>query len=533
MRFVLDAPDLPDPVGLSAGLLFTPSPSITTTKPPMEVSNINVLVRVRPLLEREDSDSIVRMPQNEPGVTYLETPSVQNSSLAKETSAPSKKYTFDQSIWSFNAGDANYNDNLAFYRKSGLLLLDHFFQGYNVCLLAYGQTGSGKTYTMMGSEHEPGVIPLMVRDIMRHKDHLVDQKINCDLSFSYVEIYNEKVKDLLDNSRQCRVREHPLTGPYVENLTVLSLSTYEEFCQILSEGNNNRMTAATKMNVASSRSHAVITFTLKQTRFAEDSESELDVGEAVEEMVSNIKLVDLAGSERLAKTQVFGQTDRMKEGSQINKSLTVLGRCINILALGAKLVVPYRDSTLTYLLRENLAGNSKTAMVFCISPCDYEETHQTLNYASQVKKIKTAAKANSSTMLSAPIDWDKLKEMDKSVIDTLREQVDALTAELDTLKSSSSTSVGALMKYLERESTKQAFEIKYLKHVIQKQNTQVAELNTQNVFLHKELLLSTRNSVHSERLRMRNEILQLKTSCNQHKLDILRLLVDFDPARAF
>jgi len=499
----------------------------------MDVSNVNVLVRVRPLLPREEPYSLVQMPPSEHGVTYLELKPFPSPSSPTSSGSTQKKYIFDESIWSFDAADPHYTNNLAFYRKSGPLLVDHYFQGYNVCLLAYGQTGSGKTYTMMGTENEPGIIPLMVRDIMRHKEHLVSQKINCDLSFSYVEIYNEKVKDLLDNSRQCRVREHPLTGPYVENLTVVTLSTYEEFCEVLTKGNSNRMTASTKMNEASSRSHAVITFTLKQTRFSDDEVSDLDVGEPIEEMISSIKLVDLAGSERLAKTQVYGQADRMKEGSQINKSLTVLGRCINILALGAKLVVPYRDSTLTYLLRENLAGNSKTAMVFCISPCDYDETHQTLNYAKQVKKIKTAARANSSTMLSAPIDWEKLKDMDKSVIDTLREQVDALTSELDSLKSTSSTSVSALMKYLERESSKQQFEIKYLKNIILSQNTQMKELQSQNTFLHKELSLSVRQSVLGERLNMMNAVMELKMTCHEHKLDIERRLLDFDPARVF
>lgn len=471
------------------------------------------------------------MPPSEPGTTYLQLNG--NTSSLSPTESSKKKYIFDESIWSHDPTDSHYVDNLSFYRKAGPLLVDHYFQGYNVCLLAYGQTGSGKTYTMMGTEQEPGVIPLMVRDIMRHKEYLVGQKINCELNFSYVEIYNEKVKDLLDNSRQCRVREHPTTGPYVENLTEVSLSSYEEFCKILERGNTNRMTASTKMNEASSRSHAVITFTLKQTKFAEDGDSDLDVGEPIEEMTSNIKLVDLAGSERLAKTQVFGQADRMKEGSQINKSLTVLGRCINILALGAKLVVPYRDSTLTYLLRENLAGNSKTAMVFCISPCDYDETHQTLNYANQVKKIKTAAKANSSSIVSAPIDWEKLKEMDKTVIDLLREQVDSLTSELDNLRSSGSPSVNALMKFLERQSAKQEFEIKYLKSVISSQSTKAKELHSQNLFLHKELTHNVRQSIASEKLQIGGELTQLRMRCYEHKVDIQNRLADFDPARIY
>lgn len=493
-------------------------------------SKVNVLVRVRPPLPRESDVSIVRMPADEPHTTYLEVPENSNQSLGLTQNRTTKKYIFDESVWSYALQDPNYTDNLAFYRTAAPDLVDHFFQGYNVCLLAYGQTGSGKTYTMMGSEEQPGVIPLMVRDVMRHRDHLVSQKINCDVSFSYVEIYNEKVNDLLDKSRQCKVREHPATGPYVENATVVSIGSYEEFSDVLARGNANRMTASTKMNDASSRSHAVITFTLKQTRF--ESGSDLDVGEPVEEMTSNIKLVDLAGSERLAKTQVYGQTDRMKEGSQINKSLTVLGRCINILALGTKLVVPYRDSTLTYLLRENLAGNSKTAMVFCISPCDFDETHQTLNYANQVKKITTAARAN-STMLSAPIDWEKLKEMDKSVIDTLRDQVDALTSELHSLKSSSADNVGALMRYLERESSRQVFEIKYLKSIVASQKTQVGELHAQNAYLHRELARGVRSTMSGEKLRVRDDLRWMRSSCSQQSQDIQAVLVEFDPARVF
>lgn len=493
-------------------------PSTTTMG---EVTNVTVLVRVRPPLPREqDNDWVVEMPADEPGATYLKTP------LSSGKNTPKKKYVFDDSIWSFDSSDANYTDNLAFYRKSGPLLIDHFFQGYNVCLLAYGQTGSGKTFTMMGDEHDPGLIPLMIRDILRHKDSLVRDKINCELRFSYVEIYNEKVRDLLDGSRLCRVREHPSSGPYVENVADHRVDSYDEFLHHLAKGNANRTVAATLMNDTSSRSHAVITFTLKQTRFSSDEPANL--GDAVEEMVSNIKLVDLAGSERLSKTKVFGQAERMKEGTQINKSLTVLGRCINILAQPGKQVVPYRDSTLTYLLRENLAGNSKTAMIFCVSPGDYEETHQTLNYASQVKKMKTVAKANSSAITSAPVDWDKLKEMDKTVIDTLKEQIERLTAQLEDSQTPDN-SVTSLIRYLERESGKQTFEIKYLKDMLAVKDTQIAELQGQNSYLHGELSSNARQNVMLEHGKLALLVAELNASCSQHAVQMQRHLVEFEP----
>lgn len=467
----------------------------------MDSSNVKVLVRVRPLLSREQSPLLVLMPAEEPRVTVLEMP---------DGKLP-KRYMFDDSIWSYDAASVNYTDNRAFYRNTGPELISHFFEGYNVCLLAYGQTGSGKTFTMIGDDANPGVIPLMIKDVMQHKEALVEQKINCELLFSYVEIYNEKVKDLLDGSRQCKVREHPTTGPYVENLTAVALELYAGFSALMEKGNRNRMVASTKMNETSSRSHAVITFTLRQTRFADDAGSDSVVGEPVEEMISNIKLVDLAGSERLSRTQLFGQADRIKEGSQINKSLTVLGRCINLLAQGSRLVVPYRDSTLTYLLRENLAGNSKTAMVFCISPCDFEETHQTLNYASQVKKIKTQATANASKMLTAPIDWERLQQMEKSVIDTLKEQVQQLTMEITDLKSVPQRApVSSLIKYLERESEKHAFEVKYLKTIVAHQQSHMEELQAHNSFLQQEL----EDRVRAE---MKKEIEDLKGNCQLNR----------------
>lgn len=485
----------------------------------MNSSNVKVVVRVRPPLAREQNSRLVLMPSEEPRVTVLDMPGGKLP----------KRYTFDESIWSYDPTSINYTNNRAFYRKVGPDLVSHFFEGYNVCLLAYGQTGSGKTFTMIGDDADPGVIPLMIRDVMQHREALVEQKINCELLFSYVEIYNEKVKDLLDGSRQCRVREHPTMGPYVENLTAVSLKLYEQFSLLMDRGNRNRIVASTKMNEASSRSHAVITFTLRQTRYAEDADSDSVVGEPVEEMISNIKLVDLAGSERLSRTQVFGQSDRIKEGSQINKSLMVLGRCINLLAQGTRLVVPYRDSTLTYLLRENLAGNSKTAMVFCVSPCDFEETHQTLNYASQVKKMKTRATANASKMLSAPIDWERLQQMEKSVMDTLKEQVEQLTLELSDLKASAPREpVSSLIKYLERESRKHDFEVKYLKTLVAHQQSHMEELQAHNSYLEKELSCLVRAETKREVDELKHIIRLRRNECGSHRADISNTIQQLD-----
>lgn len=481
-------------------------------------NNIKVVVRVRPSLPRECQPLIVSMPSNEPGLTCLTTPN-------QET----KKFLYDESVWSHNPSDDHFTDNSAFYQSIAPDLVDHLFQGFNVCLLAYGQTGSGKTYTMIGDGPNSGVIPLMVRDIFRHRTALVAEKINCELVFQYVEIYNEKVNDLLDGLRTCRVREHPVHGSYVENATELKLHDYEDFFRSMELGNKNRVTASTKMNDASSRSHAVLMFKLKQTRFSdEDDDGGMEsVGVPIEEMVSTIKLVDLAGSERLLKTQVFGQADRLREGAQINKSLTVLGRCINILSQGSKGVVPYRDSTLTYLLRENLAGNSKTAMIFCISPCDYDETLQTLNYASQVKKIQTTARANSSQLVLTPIDWEEMKLQEDTAVAKLREQVLALTLQLESLTSTPSTTVDSLMKYLERQVETQEFEIRFLKNALASTQKKQDEHERHNLYLQQELQRLERLRIASIEEHLTLSLLELRLSCLKHAHETEMLMASF------
>ncbi|KAF3993296.1 hypothetical protein FT662_00676 [Candidozyma haemuli var. vulneris] len=488
-----------------------------------ESNNVKVIVRLRPPLPREEGsdECLVEMPAGEKGSTILKT---------SETA--SKKYIFDECVYSYSTAEEHYMDNADFYRASGPQLIEHFFQGYNVCLLAYGQTGSGKTYTMMGHQKSPGLIPLMVRDILRHKEDLVQNRINCELCLSYVEIYNEKVKDLLNGSKQCRVREHPTMGSYVEGLAEVTVGSYEQFMALLDKGNGNRTVASTQMNVSSSRSHAVITLSLKQTKYT--SEDALDVGEPDEEVLSSIRLVDLAGSERLHKTGSFGQADRMKEGTQINKSLTVLGRCINILAQNnpnKPSVVPYRDSILTYLLRETLAGNSKTAMIFCVSPFDYEETQQTLNYANQVKNIKTRAKANTSSIASAPIEWEKFKEMDKSVVETLKDRIRDLTEQLDEARSDTPVETASLIKYLDREAQKQNFEVKYLKSILSSQNRQVEELKAQNTYLHKELLGSGQAESQRRKNLLKQQMDPFIKTCALENTRVKEILSLFDPEK--
>uniref|UniRef100_A0A674CVY7 Kinesin family member 1B n=1 Tax=Salmo trutta TaxID=8032 RepID=A0A674CVY7_SALTR len=255
-------------------------------------------------------------------------------------------------------------------------------------------TISGKSYTMMGRQEEgqEGIIPLVC------SSHLNPSSLahlnNC---VSYMEIYCERVRDLLNpkNKGNLRVREHPLLGPYVEDLSKLAVTSYNDINDLMDAGNKARTVAATNMNETSSRSHAVFTIVFTQRKY--DSETDLST-----EKVSKISLVDLAGSERADSTGAKGT--RLKEGANINKSLTTLGKVISALAEVVSTskkkkktdFIPYRDSVLTWLLRENLGGNSRTAMVAALSPADinYDETLSTLRYADRAKQIKCNAVIN-------------------------------------------------------------------------------------------------------------------------------------------
>ncbi|TPX17580.1 uncharacterized protein E0L32_012114 [Thyridium curvatum] len=309
-----------------------------------------------------------------------------------------KVFAFDKSYWSFDKNAPNYagQDNL--HQDLGKPLLDNAFQGYNNCIFAYGQTGSGKSYSMMGYGKDAGIIPMICQDMFKRiADLQQDKDLKCTVEVSYLEIYNERVRDLLNPSTKgnLKVREHPSTGPYVEDLAKLVVGSFQEIENLMDEGNKARTVAATNMNETSSRSHAVFTLMLTQKKY--DAETKMEM-----EKVAKISLVDLAGSERATSTGATGA--RLKEGAEINRSLSTLGRVIAALAdlstgkkkKGPGGQVPYRDSVLTWLLKDSLGGNSMTAMIAAISPADinYDETLSTLRYADSAKRIKNHAVIN-------------------------------------------------------------------------------------------------------------------------------------------
>uniref|UniRef100_A0AAZ3PRY2 plus-end-directed kinesin ATPase n=1 Tax=Oncorhynchus tshawytscha TaxID=74940 RepID=A0AAZ3PRY2_ONCTS len=363
----------------------------------MSGASVKVAVRVRPFNSREmgkDSKCIIQMSGN--------TTTILNPKQPKEN----KSFNFDYSYWSHTSPeDINFAGQQQVYKDIGEEMLLHAFEGYNVCIFAYGQTGSGKSYTMMGKpdlKNQEGIIPLMCEDLFtKFKDCNNDNTKSYSVEVSYMEIYCERVRDLLNpkNKGNLRVREHPLMGPYVEDLSKLAVTSYNDIQDLMDSGNKARTVAATNMNETSSRSHAVFNIIFTQKRLDAETDN-------TSEKVSKISLVDLAGSERADSTGAKGT--RLKEGANINKSLTTLGKVISALAevdsaqnknkkkKKVESHIPYRDSVLTWLLRENLGGNSRTAMVAALSPADinYDETLSTLRYADRAKQIRCNAVIN-------------------------------------------------------------------------------------------------------------------------------------------
>ncbi|XP_046960602.1 kinesin-like protein KIF13B isoform X2 [Vanessa cardui] len=392
----------------------------------MASDKIKVAVRVRPFNRRElelGTQCVVEMDGQQ---TVLQYP---QSTHDKERKQP-KTFAFDHCFYSLDPTLPNFASQKTVFECLGRDILDNAFEGYNACIFAYGQTGSGKSYTMMGAPgpNEGGIIPRLCDALFeRIARQQSPPALTYKVEVSYMEIYNERVHDLLDpetTRRSLRVREHVVLGPYVDGLSQLAVTSFQDIDNLMTEGNKSRTVAATNMNSESSRSHAVFSVVLTQTL--------CDAATGVTgEKVARLSLVDLAGSERAVKTGAVG--DRLKEGSNINKSLTTLGLVISKLADQSSgknnkdKFVPYRDSVLTWLLKDNLGGNSKTVMVATVSPAadNYEETLSTLRYADRAKRIVNHAVVN--------------EDPNARIIRELRQEVEALK---EMLKHATGSPVG-------------------------------------------------------------------------------------------
>ncbi|XP_057344723.1 stAR-related lipid transfer protein 9 isoform X4 [Manis pentadactyla] len=390
------------------------------------MANVRVALRVRPLSKRENKEGgriIVEVDGTVAKIKNLKVDSRPDG--FGDSREKVVAFGFDYCYWSVNPEDPQYASQDVVFRDLGTEVLSGAAKGYNICLFAYGQTGSGKTYTMLGTPASVGLTPRICEGLFIREEDYPPLPSSCRIKVSFLEIYNERVRDLLKRSDQkksytLRVREHPEMGPYVQGLSQHVVTNYKQVIQLLEEGIANRITAATHVHEASSRSHAIFMIHYTQAILENNLPSEI---------ASKINLVDLAGSERADPS--YGK-DQIAEGASINRSLVTLGIVISTLAQNSQVFsschslsstasdggdggiprspgtssggrpfqrqsyIPYRDSVLTWLLKDSLGGNSKTIMVATVSPAhtSYSETMSTLRYASSAKNIINKPRVN-------------------------------------------------------------------------------------------------------------------------------------------
>ena len=379
-------------------------------------TNISVSVRLRPS-NQTLFDSIV---------TVSGTTVCLSKARVRDSSVGGSKERYE--VFGFDRCYADeHNSQEDIFRDIGAQAVRAVEDGFNSCVFAYGQTASGKTYTMFGSEYNEGLTPRILNALLKKAPssptHLGGER-HCKIEMGYLEIYNEKVRDLLGwrpssasvsyQLPSLKIREHPIEGVFVQGLTMHTLNSVAEVKEYLEQGNKIRAIAATNINEHSSRSHAIIV--LKVTK----RQSYLPGADGFSEVTSKLHLIDLAGSERVKHTGATNK--RFKEGISINQSLTNLGKTISLLVEYSKLHpqkqnafhIPYRNSSLTFLLKDSLGGNSKTFMIATISTAasNYSETRNTLLYASRARKIVNKPVVN--------------QDMNLKVISDLRKEVECL-----------------------------------------------------------------------------------------------------------
>lgn len=388
---------------------------------------IRVFVRIRPLNKRELAEK--------QQISW----NFNDTSMIEDTQNGQRIYSFDQCF-----GPASNNQYV--YEVAGKPIVLKAMEGYNGTVFTYGQTGSGKTWTMRGSDYDPGMMILCIRDLLdwvdAHSDHSYLLKV------AYLEVYNEEINDLLGddvNSKNLRiVSEDAMRGAHIGGLNEVCVKTHDDFMAVLSRGEQNRSYAYTNMNAESSRSHTIYRVTIEVREKDDEVEEEKTSMGMVESTktsseplrVSYLNLVDLAGSERQKQTHASGKT--LKEGANINKSLLALGAVINKLGESTKKMkgakpsfIPYRDSKLTRILKQSLGGNTMTTVLCAVTPASMhrEETVSTLKFGQLCKTIKNHVKNN-----------DLLMD-DRALIKQYRTTIAELRAQLEDLRSGGSGSL--------------------------------------------------------------------------------------------
>ncbi|XP_054713374.1 kinesin-like protein KIF3A [Uloborus diversus] len=433
-----------------------------------EAENIKVVVRCRPMNDVE----ITAKYRN-----IVEVKSVEGSVILFNPNAsefdPPKTFTFDNVF-------ATDSTQLDVYNLAARPIIDNVLEGYNGTIFAYGQTGTGKTFTMEGNRDVPeqkGIIPNSFAHIFGHI-----AKAEGDKRFlvraTYLEIYNEEVRDLLgkDQSVRLEVKERPDIGVYVKNLTGVVVKNADDLDRIMTLGSKNRVVGATNMNLHSSRSHAIFSITVESCDEGFDGKEHIRAGK--------LHLVDLAGSERQSKTGSSGQ--RLVEATKINLSLSTLGNVISALVDGKSTHIPYRNSKLTRLLQDSLGGNSKTLMCANIGPAEYnyDESLSTLRYANRAKNIKNKAKINED-----PKD---------TMLKKFKDEIEDLRKRLEDVSEGGSESGEDLSEKGEEESKSKSHRKKaYSEEEVKKMQEQI-EIDRKTLAERKDLLEEERQKITKE-----------------------------------
>ncbi|CAF1475411.1 unnamed protein product [Adineta steineri] len=356
-------------------------PRPTTASNKGKDESVRVVVRCRPMSDKEQETNCERIVNIDEQRRQISIRRPVNENSQRNAGEDGHNFFFD-AVYDWNSKQRDV------YEQTARPLVDSVIEGFNGTIFAYGQTGTGKTFTMEGVRSQVelrGIIPSSFAHIFDSISHSTSKQFL--VRASYLEIYNESIRDLLskDQNKRLQLQEHPKEGVHVHDLSSFVTKNSQEIEHVMTIGNANRSTGATNMNEHSSRSHAIFMITVES--------SEMGADEKAHNRVGKLNLVDLAGSERQVKTGSTGE--RFKEATNINLSLSVLGNVISALVDGNS-HVPYRDSKLTRLLQNSLGGNSKTIMIATLGPADYnyDESLTTLRYANRAKNIKNQPRIN-------------------------------------------------------------------------------------------------------------------------------------------
>lgn len=374
-------------------------------------SNVLVALRVRPLLPKEikrGDANLIRVMDNK--MVVLMDPGTDEDDFLRRNRSREARYAFDLAFPESAPSSTVYESTTRF-------LLEGIMQGFNATVFAYGATGAGKTHTMIGNDAEPGLIFLTLQELFDRCQNAVVR--NYTVSMSYLEVYNENIRDLLvpKSNDFLDLRDDPIKGVSVAGVSEHEVGSAQEVMDLLHYGSRHRTTEPTAMNAVSSRSHAVLQVTVSGRDSTANTKHSVCVGK--------LSMIDLAGSERAANTSNRGQ--RLVEGANINRSLLALGNCIRALAdsNARGKYINYRDSKLTRLLKDSLGGNCRTVMIANVSPVakQFEETHNTLKYANRAKNIKTKTTRNVLNVSYHIAQYTQIISDLRAEIDGLKEQL--------------------------------------------------------------------------------------------------------------